>query len=104
MSFHLFTLKNDEDGKRIVELLRKQLKQSKSKYEIRLFGRGHRFGSRHNVNLKKATGMAVYLSTKPEPPKTRHIRVVDLSATMGYRYVEQPTKHHPRYTELMQHE
>lgn len=86
---YLFTIKYDEVGKATIKNLQKNLRGTARRLIVR--GRGPRPNRRYYaaLPLSLAPKVAVYLEDKP---KTKFVKVVDLSDKSGYRWVSQPTK------------
>jgi hypothetical protein len=96
MGHEFLKVNNNEEGKQLIRLLRKNLRNTPK--GIRIRGRGPRNGNRHDTPHKFAKLFAIYTYTKPT---IKSVRVVDLSIPQGYRFVTQPTKYHPKFKELM---
>ena len=72
----LVTVKNNQEGRRFIALLRKQLRNSPK--GVRLYGRGYRHGKvtyHQNLPHDKAEKFAVYIYDKPTFRMVRRIRV-----------------------------
>jgi hypothetical protein len=57
-----------------------------------------RRGITHSIPISRSARVALYLESREQ---IKYVKVFDLSVPGNIRYVKQPTKYHPQYSELV---